>query len=61
MPGGITVTVTVEESEQLNPLVPITVYIVVAVGATLMIDVVSPVGIHKYVLPPEAVSVAVSR
>ena len=56
--NGLTVTVT--ESLSVQPLVvTVTEYTVVELGLTLILAVVAPV-LHKYVSPPEAVSVVES-
>jgi hypothetical protein len=54
-----TVTFTVFVEEQLKELVPITVYVVVIVGATDIVVPVNANGFQLYVLAPLAVSVAV--
>ena len=59
--GGGLFTVTVAEHELLHPpaLVTVTVYVVVAVGFTVMEAVVADV-LQRNDVPPVAVSVAVS-
>lgn len=55
---GVVLTVTVAVCAALQPeLVPVTVYTVVTVGVTLIVEVVGPV-FHEYVVAPAAVSVA---
>lgn len=54
----VTVTVATAVAEQL-PAVTSTVYELVAVGETVMDEVVFPV-LHEYVFPPDAVIKALS-
>ena len=54
---GFTVIVLVAVFEQPPALVPVTVYVVFAVGLTVMLVVVAPV-FQLYETPPDAVSVA---
>ena len=53
----LTVTVLVQELVQPCALVTVTVYVVFELGETVIAAVVAPV-LHKYVPPPDAVSVA---
>jgi hypothetical protein len=53
---GLTVTVTLADAEHPLALVPVTEYVVVALGLTTMLAPVWPV-LHIYVLAPVAVSV----
>jgi len=54
----LTVTVTVAVFEHPTPLDPVTVYVVVAVGVTVILAVLPPV-LQLYVLPPLAVNTEV--
>ena len=53
---ALTVTVTLSVDVQLDPLVTVTVYVLLVVGDTVVVAAVAPV-LHAYVPPPVAVNV----
>ncbi len=58
--NAFTLSVTVDVFEHPGPLVPVTVYVVVAVGFTVTEEPLRLPGIHVYEEPPFAFSVALS-
>jgi hypothetical protein len=57
--SGLTVTVAFALATQLSPFVTVTLYVVVAVGLTVMLGVVAPL-LQMYEVPPLAVNVVLS-
>ena len=54
--NAFTVTILVDDAEQPAALVPVAVYVLVVPGVTLITAVVALL-LHRYVMPPDAVSV----